>query len=323
MDQSYTKKQIAQARSQLYQSIRSFFNSKEYTETETPILSRHLIPESAIEIFATQLKHPHKEDETLYLTPSPEVYMKALISEGIGDCYQLTKSFRNAESYSSRHLIEFTMLEWYSMQQNYKDNIETTKNLLQSLAPLAHPQSRHLFENFSQVTMQQLFIDYVDIHLEECQDFSQFKAIASQKGFSEYAQKSESWEDLFHFLFVGHIENKLPDNKTIFVVDYPAQIPTTAKRSGDIYERWELYMRGWEMANCYTEETRYSEMQQLFENETVEKNKMMTPHNIDYNYLDIFHHFPQCSGVALGVDRLFAVFMNLESLADVSLFPQE
>ena len=81
-------------------------------------------------------------------------------------------------------------------------------------------------------------------------------------------------------------------------------------------------MKGWEIANCYTEEARYTEMLKLFKQEEILKNKMKVPHPVNYDYLDIFknNQFPQCSGVALGVDRLFTVAMNAHSLEDVALF---
>jgi len=320
--QDTSPREIARSRSLFYRKIRDFFDGLDYVETETPILSPHLIPESSIEVFKTELTHPHKAADTLFLTPSPEVYMKILISEGIGDCYQLTKAFRNAEHYSPRHHAEFTILEWYAMNKDYNDNIQITKALLKALAPLCHPETRFLFENFEEVTITSLFQDYVSIDLEQCAEFSDFKQVASAAGFEHYAEQSTNWEELFNFIFVSHIENKLPQDKTLFVKEYPAQIPTTAKRNNHFYERWEFYMKGWEMANCYTEEARYDEMYALFKQEEAEKNKMMTPHVVDYDYLDIFKKdFPMCSGVALGVDRLLSIAMNAQSLDEVALFP--
>ena len=317
-----TDRELAKTRSQFYAQIRDFFNQANYVETETPILSTHLIPESAIEIFKTRLNHPHRESDELYLCPSPEVYMKTLIAEGIGDCYQITKVFRNAEHYSQRHLAEFTMLEWYGMNQNYLDNIQTTQSLLKTLAPQAHPDTRHYFETFSEITMSDLFEQTVGFALDQCETLEQFKAHANAAGLNEYTECSKTWEDLFEFIFVAHVERSIPSDRTVFVKDYPAQIPTTAKRTGNTYERWEFYMSGWEMANCYTEECRYQEMHDLFKKEEALKNTMITPHTVNYDYLDIFKDtFPPCSGVAMGLDRLFALFINAQSLDETSLFP--
>lgn len=315
-------REIAKARSQFYRQIRDFFDARDFVETETPLLSQHLIPESAIEIFRTTLMHPHRGGDELYLTPSPEVYMKILISEGIGDCYQLTKSFRNAEHYSARHHAEFTMLEWYAMGQTYLDNIEATQALLRALAPSAHPESRTLFENFVEIDMRTLVQTQVGIDIADCSTYEALCEAALAAGFEDYVAASEDWEDLFNRIFISHVEPALPADQTVFLKDYPAQIPTTAKRRGTVYERWEFYMRGWEIANCYTEEAGYDQMHQLFESEQKLKDQMMTPHHVDFDYLEIFRQgFPLCSGVALGVDRLFAIHKNAPSLDAVSLFP--
>lgn len=316
------QREIARQRSQFYQAIRNYFHDLDYVETETPLLSSHLIPESAIEVFETKRIFSNGASEQAFLTPSPEIYMKKLISQGIGNCYQLTKSFRNLEDQSRKHANEFTMLEWYGMDINYFDNIAVIKALLQALVPLVHPDSQHLFTEFTQVTMHQLFLEYVNINLDEAVTLENLQAQARNAGFSGYVEKTENWEDLFNFIFVAHIENRLPQDKTVFVTDYPAQIATTARRRGNHYERWELYMQGWEIANCYTEEARYEEMLTLFQQEGAIKSRMKVPHPVNYEYLDIFKDdkFPPCSGAALGVDRLFAVAMNAQSLAEVALF---
>jgi len=315
------KRELALNRSKFYQDIRNFFNGLDYVEIETPILSTSLIPESAIEVFESQRVLSDGRCEPLFLTPSPEIYMKTLISEGIGDCYQLTKSFRNLEDASQKHANEFTMLEWYAMNFNYKDNIKVTQNLLRQLAPKASDATRHLFTDFIEVTMHELFHDYVNIDLAQAETLAQLQNQARKAGFSEYVDKSLTWGELFNFIFVAHIERQLPADKTVFVTNYPVQIPTTAKRNASHYERWELYMQGWEIANCYTEEARYDAMFDLFKQEAQLKLKMKVPHPVNYEYLNIFKNnaFPQCSGVALGVDRLFAVLQNAASLDEVSL----
>ena len=316
-----SKRELAFKRSQFYRAIRDFFDARAFVEVETPVLSESLIPESAIEVFASARMAHGEEPTPLYLTPSPEIYMKQLIAEGIGNCYQMTKSFRNGEHLGHRHQQEFTMLEWYAIEQDYKSNLQVTQELLQYLAPLAHEDVRHLFTSFRTTTMKALFVEYVDINLDNCDSLEDLKAEAIQAGFDDYAAKAESWEELFHFIFISHIENKLPQDKTLFICDYPAQIPTTAKQTGQYYERWEFYMKGWEIANCYSEEASYDGMHKLFLEEQTAKQDMLVPHAVSFDYLDIFkdNQFPACSGCALGVDRLFALALNAKSLADVNI----
>ena len=85
-------------------------------------------------------------------------------------------------------------------------------------------------------------------------------------------------------------------------------------------------MNGWEIANCFTEETRYNEMYSLFQEEGILKQEMSVPHPVNFDYLDIFKtdttgksSFPDCSGVALGVDRLFAIALNVDCLSQTKI----
>jgi len=318
---SNSKRALALSKSQFHEKIRCFFNDNNYVETQTPILSDTLIPESSIEVFETTIIRSDGERQAIFLTPSPEIYMKMLIHEGIGDCYQLTPSFRNCEDQSNRHANEFTMLEWYSIDRDYHHSIEITQALLRQLAKLASPESRACFEHFAVITMAQLFNDYVAIDLSTCVSLNDFKKTAERAGFEEYAAKATTWEELFHFIFIAHVEPMLPKDQSVFVTNYPFQIPTTAKRAENHYERWELYVNGWEIANCYTEEARYEQMLTLFENEEKAKQKMQVPHPVNYEYLNIFKNgtFPHCSGVALGVDRLFAIAVGANSIQDIML----
>src|SRR6056297_1024126 len=96
------------ARSELNHRIRLFFQSRNYLEVETPLLSPALIPETPIELFETTFFNDFLGDQQLYLIPSPEVFMKKLIAAGSGDIFQLTKSFRNSEQVGPQHNPEFT-----------------------------------------------------------------------------------------------------------------------------------------------------------------------------------------------------------------------
>ena len=86
------------ARSELVTKTREFFLSRDYLETDTPLLAPWLIPESSLEAFATEFKHPFREGMPLYLVPSPELWMKRIIAGVNVNVFQLCKSFRNAES---------------------------------------------------------------------------------------------------------------------------------------------------------------------------------------------------------------------------------
>ena len=134
----------------LVQSVRSFLNDRGYLELDLPALSPALIPESYVEVFETEYRYfDHRQK--LYLTPSPELFIKRLLVEDIGNCYYLGKSFRNSEPTSSKHLGEFTMLEWYRVDASYMDLADEVLALLQ------HVQA-HMDPNFRQNDKQNVVI---------------------------------------------------------------------------------------------------------------------------------------------------------------------
>jgi len=109
-------------------------------------------------------------------------------------------------------------------------------------------------------------------------------------------------------------------------MDYPARQPCLAKNApgGFWKERWELYGEGVELANCYSEETDAAEVRAYFEREGAAKARSaLVPHALDADYWRFFQGFPECSGAALGVDRLAALASGRRSLEGMLPFPLE
>jgi lysyl-tRNA synthetase class 2 len=133
-----------------------------------------------------------------------------------------------------------------------------------------------------------------------------------------------TWEEAFHIVFLTLVEPGLPRSRPLVLTDYPALVPTTARRKPGTpwAERWELYIDGVEIANCYTEETDSRALRVLIGEESERKKGCRVPHRIDEGLADLFPPgFPSCSGAALGVDRLEMVFSGDTSLQGVILFP--
>jgi lysyl-tRNA synthetase class 2 len=145
--------------------------------------------------------------------------------------------------------------------------------------------------------------------------------MAQERGFSAPAE--DSWADLFHKLFLGLVEPQLPRHKPLFLTDYPAEVATLARvRRGTRWaERWELYIAGVEIANCYTEETDAGRVRSFFAAQAALQRGAGQPHPIDWELAGLMgRSLPPCSGVALGLDRLLARLLNEPAVEAVTPF---
>lgn len=304
--------------------IRDFFGQRGYLEVETPVLSAGLIPESPIEIFETTFYHEFQGDRPLYLIPSPEVHMKKLIAQGSGDIFQITKSFRNSEQMGPWHNPEFTMLEWYSMEADYMDSLARTEELFEALTAPESPRS--IRPPFRRMSVQEAFRSHAGFDLAETQSAAALKERAKSLGLlSHGSDGAESWESIYHQIFLTLVEPKLPTDRPLVLYDYPRQIATLAKdiRGAPWKERWELYVQGIEIANCYSEETDARKVEEFFRREALLKaSSALTAPDIDSQFLEMFSDgFPECSGVAMGIDRLIMALSGEKKIEGVIFFP--
>ncbi|MGE4465595.1 amino acid--tRNA ligase-related protein [Sphaerochaeta sp.] len=316
-------KTAAQQRSRMNRAIRTFFDERSYTEVDTPILSPTLIPEATIENFSTRFENPFLPSKDLYLVPSPEIFMKQLIAEGIGSIYQISHCFRNSEQLGNIHNIEFSMLEYYTVGVDEKDSITLTEDLVASLLSEDSPQD--LRPPFRRMTVEEAMLTYTGIDLKLNQRQSSLANEAKRLGLS-LPPGPESWEDTFNRIFLTFVEPNLPQDRPLVLEQYPRQIACLAKADGLYRQRWELYIRGVEIANCYDEERSENTISAYYQSEYAKlvENRMDSGSVIPDTDPALAHTFasmPQCSGVAMGLDRLLMLLMDKRSLQGVILFP--
>ena len=325
--------ELLRERSRIIKQVRSFFDSHDYLETDTPLLSPDLIPESCLEVFQTLRLSPKGSltpDKPCWLVPSPEIWMKRLIAQHRVNLYQICKCFRNGESSGRWHSPEFTMLEYYTMQADYTDSLKLTEELFAFLLGDGGENKNERAElspPFIKITMEEAFSRWAGFDL--------YKSAESQPAMEEEARKlglcpltGLSVPELYDLIFIHAVEPNLKLERPVAIVDYPAFVPCLAKKrsGGKTVERWELYVRGIELANCYSEETSAEEVRAFFENEKAEKEKnALVPHKTDDDYWKLFSPkekpFPKCSGVAMGLDRLIMVLTGRKSIDGVLPFP--
>jgi lysyl-tRNA synthetase class 2 len=166
---------------------------------------------------------------------------------------------------------------------------------------------------FFRITMDEAFVRWAGFSLAESsvRGSTAMEAEARRLGLDPPAGLDTA--ALYDLIFIHAVEPKLPKDKSIAILDYPAFVPTLAqdapvRREGyAVKERWELYVNGIELANCFSEETDPEKVRAFFESERAAKEKTaLVRHNVDTGYWKIFAPkgaFPRCSGVAMGLDR--------------------
>lgn len=297
-------------RADLLAVVRAFFAARGYTEVDTPLLAARLIPEPAIEVFPVRwLDASGGPERELYLVPSPELWMKRLLASGSGSIFQICHCFRNVEESGSYHAPEFTMLEWYTPGHTYRESADLTEHLLRAVG---------VERKVHRLSMAELFREHVGLDLGLCQEERELRSAAGRLGIPVSA--ASDWEECFNKIFLTLIEPELAALGAVIVMDYPVAIPTLARpKAGTPYaERWELYVGGVEIANCYTEETDPEALRLFAEREAARKSGSLVPHPPDLGLAELL--LPACSGVALGLDRLIAVCLGM-GLDQVIFFP--
>jgi lysyl-tRNA synthetase class 2 len=311
--------QTINERSRLARSTRDFFLSRDYLEVDTPILSPNLIPESCLEIFSTEFVKPFSHSIPLYLVPSPEIWMKKIIAETKRNVFQIGRAFRNAESMGKYHNPEFTMLEYYTINATSKDNIGLTESLFQSLSVQDTPS--YAKPPFRRMTMAEAFREFACLDLDSLIDEGSMVEALKAKGL--IVPTNPSWEEAFNVLFLSLVEPALPMDRPLVLDEYPSGIECLAKDiPGTPYkERWELYVRGIEVANCYSEQTDFNAASSYFITQQEKKSLGLIPHQVDMAYPSLLASLPPSSGVAIGFDRLAMVLLECEKIEDVMFFP--
>ncbi|MFH1840672.1 MAG: EF-P lysine aminoacylase EpmA [Candidatus Shapirobacteria bacterium] len=304
-----------QLKAQIFAAIREFFTQKGFSEADTPLLVKHPDPSLYHEVFEVK-----SGQETYYLSPSPEIYLKKLISEGARNIYQITKSFRENEENDCLHLREFTILEWYRDGANYSDLIADCQNLVALISQKTALKSPS--PPYPQLTCQEVFQRYAGVNLIEFLDINKARQIAQKKGYR--VEKVTTWEQLYHQIFLNEVEPKLCTLPAFFLLDYPpllAELAQTKKEPPHWAERVEFHLKGLEIANGYTELTDAQEQKKRFQIDIQERKKRgMKVFDYDRKFIAALKRgLPPTAGMALGVDRLVMALTGTKDIHQITL----
>lgn len=310
--------ELQKIRSNVKRQISKFLEENGYTEVDTPIFSKTAIPESTIALFQTKRYGETIKDESFYLLPSPELYMKMFIAETKASIYEFSHCFRNNEQTSSIHSSEFTMLEYYKVNADEKYSLSITENLFCHIGTLYN--NKKLASPFKIISMRDYVKELTGIDLNLISSKEDMIMAVEDKGITVY-DENESIADTFNRLFVSLVEPNLDDkNAPLVIYNYPSFIDCLSENStnGKYKKRWELYFNGIELANCYKEETDKNRIKEYFKNEEQLIKNMGKTFASSKEFQEI--NLPPSSGVALGFDRFLMCLLNKNEIKDIIPF---
>lgn len=329
-------------RSALLTSIRHFFSERSVLEVETPSLSHHTITDPYIEALQSEHSEPGaKQSCTMFLQTSPEYAMKRLLAAGSGDIFQICKAFRNDEV-GQYHNPEFTMLEWYRLNYSMQDLIDEVSQLLLRVLPVNAIEQYTYTELFQQhCQFDPISISY-DSLIKYCEkqglgdyllglstyldnNTEEHKQEKMQdKHQQEVAQQLLLKDSALQVLFNQLIEPNIGQHAPVVVTHFPASQASLATLSDDAKHanRFEVYYLGIELANGFNElqDPKLQEARFCADNQKRQqlglRTKVLDPH-----FMAALHAgLPACSGVAMGLDRLFMLALNKSHIKDVLSF---
>lgn len=318
-------------REQVMDGIRSFFKNNNFHEVETPSLVRYPGTEPFLEVFSTQMKTATGESDDAYLITSPEFAMKKLLTAGLGNIFQVCKSFRNNEGLSSRHNLEFSILEWYRVDADYTDIMKDCEELLTQLvgSPTLEYQGRSydISAPWPRISVAEAFAKYADVEIETLLSEEKILEVGRQKGYQ--VDEGTTWEQMYNQIFANEVEVQLAKlNTPVIVYDYPAsQAALSKKKKSDprFAERFEFYLAGLELGNAFSELNDPIEQEVRIDEDLKQRKKMG---KVEYSKDDDFINalkagMPDSAGIAVGVDRLAMLLADVGDISEITFFPGE
>ncbi len=289
-------------RAKIIQGVRAFFIDHGYLEVETP----HRIPAPAPECHIDAI--PAGDG---FLHTSPELCMKRMSAAGYGKIFQICHCWRSGER-GSRHIPEFTLLEWYRSGCDYVALMAECEAMIQAAASVVNAGQCVSYQG-----------QKIDLS-------SPWKRISVEEAFRSYAplsMREALKQDLFDEIMVRDIEPNLGLGKPAFIYDYPAERKALARLKAekpDLAERFELYMGGLEIANAFSELTDADEQRERFRQENEHRRSMGKPaYSLPEKFLHELDDMPPSAGIALGIDRLVMVLLEASSIDEVVVFTPE
>ncbi len=321
-----SSRDVFRRRSEIITYMRSFLESQDFLEVETPMMQ--VTPGGAI---ARPFKTHHNAlDMALYLRIAPELNLKRLIVGGFDRVYEINRNFRN-EGVSTQHNPEFTMLEAYRAYADYEDWMDTTEAMLHGMAEAVNGstfveyqgETYDFGKSFERMTVEQAIENYNDgFDTSKMRDRDYLVEWCNKLGVD--VRDSFGPGKLQVEIFEKTAEDQL--REPTFITQYPKEVSPLSRENDDdpfVTDRFELFIAGREIANGFSElndpEEQAARFRAQVENREAGDDEAMS---FDHDYIRALEYgMPPTTGIGIGVDRLVMLLTDSPSIRDVLLFP--
>ena len=321
-------REMARLRVKVMAELRKFMTDRDFLEVETPMLQT-LHGGAAARPFVTR---SNAFDMDLFLRIAPELFLKRCVVGGIDRVFEVNRNFRN-EGADSTHSPEFAMMETYQAYGDYNDSATMTRELIQAVSlgalgtltpTMPDGSSYDLGGEWLSIEMYPSLSEALGREIvPEQTSVDELLAIAAEVGLEVPKDKGYGHGKLVEELWEHLVGSKL--DQPVFVRDFPVETSplVRAHRSvPGVVEKWDLYVRGFELATGYSELVDPIIQRERF----VDQARLAAAGDDEAMVLDeeflaaMEYAMPPTTGTGMGIDRLLMALTGL-GIRETVLFP--
>ena len=315
-------KDVFYKRAQIISIIREVFAKRGFLEVETPLLQPPYGGANARPFVTESFVWKRK----LYLSISPELYLKRLLVGGFDKVFTICKNFRN-EGVDKSHNPEFTMVEAYEAYKDYNSAQDLIEEIYETIAIKLFGTTKIVYQDqeydfkrpWKKLTMKQALIEFGKIDVDKLSDEQLKDMLKEHKVFLEDYKRGLAISELFEVLCDEHLSGP------IHIIDHPKETTPLCKLHRDdkaLIERNEPYMHRMELGNIYSELNDPNVQEELMNDQKDQGRAKGESHPVDTDFIESLKYgMPPAYGIGFGVDRLVMLFTNSQNIRDVILFP--
>ena len=315
-------------RAKIISIIREVLDKKGFIEVETPLL-QPLYGGANARPFVTESFVWKRQ---LYLSISPELYLKRLLVGGFEKVYTICKNFRN-EGIDKSHNPEFTMLEVYEAYKDYNYAMDLIEEIIETITLRLFNTTKIEFENktfdfkrpWKKLKMKDALKEIANIDVDTLDDAQLQELLEKNRINLEEYKRGLAIAELFEHFCESKLSGGGGGGGPVHIIDHPKETTPLCKLHRDdkeLIERDEPYVNGMELANIYSELNDPILQEQLMVEQKDQGKSKGENHPIDSDFIDALKYgMPPAYGIGMGIDRLVILLTNSQNIRDVILFP--